>query len=90
MQSDTTPPGCRAAAVPAPTHADGDVRAGHLEPVMDEASSRHRLDGRAHLLATASDMGNECAECVTIGSDGDHLDRPAYLVEHMDVKPLAR
>jgi hypothetical protein len=35
-------------------------------------------------------MGGEVAQSVRVGVDGHHLDRPALLVEHVHIKPLAR
>jgi hypothetical protein len=35
-------------------------------------------------------MGGERPECVGVRADRGHLDRPALLVEHMHIEPLAR
>jgi len=56
----------------------------------DEAGPVHRLDRRAHLLTVAGDPGDELAEPEDLGRGRGHLDRPAFLVEYVHIKPLAR
>jgi hypothetical protein len=69
---------------------DLDVPAVELELVVDEAGPVHRLDDRAHRLAVAGNPGDELAEPEDLGRCRGHLDRPAFLVEDVHIKPLAR
>jgi hypothetical protein len=56
---------------------------------VDEARPGHRLDHAAHPLAVAPDASGQRPERVGVRADGGHLDRPALLVEHMHIEPLA-
>jgi hypothetical protein len=68
---------------------DRDIPATQLERVVDEARPGHRLDRRAHLLTPPQDMGGQRPEGVGVRADGGHLNRPAVLIEHVHVEPLA-
>jgi len=68
---------------------DGDVPAGQLERVVDEARSGHRLDHRADLLPLAQNPRSERAQGVRVRAHGSHLDGSPFLIEHVHIEPLA-
>ena len=69
---------------------DLDLPTPALEGVVDEACPGHRLDRAADLVAMAQDAGRQRPERPGVGADGSYLDRPAVLIEHVHIEPLAR
>ena len=47
------------------------------------------LNRPAHVLTVPQDGGAEHSEDFRVRADGSHLDRPRFVIEYVDVEPLA-
>jgi hypothetical protein len=65
-----------------------DVPAGALKGLVDPAGPVHRLDAPGDLVPMASDAVAERAWGIGIGPHRGHLDRPAGLIEHVQIQVL--
>jgi hypothetical protein len=61
-----------------------------LELVVDEAGPVHRLDDRAHHVAVPGDRATSSCKPSTSGVAAVTSNRPAFLVDEVHIKPLAR
>jgi hypothetical protein len=68
---------------------DGDLPAGQLELVVDEAGAVHRLDRRPHRLSVGSRLAGQPTEPVGIWRRGGDLDRAALGIEQVHIQPVA-
>jgi hypothetical protein len=68
---------------------DGDLPAGQLQLVMDEAGTVHRLDRRPHRLPVSGGLAGQPAQPVGIRRRGGDPDRAALRIKQTHVQPVA-
>jgi hypothetical protein len=68
---------------------DGDLPAGQLELVMNEAGAVHRLDRCSHRPAVGGGLAGQPTQPVGIWWCGGDLDRAALGIKQVDIQPVA-
>jgi hypothetical protein len=68
---------------------DGDLEAGQLELVVDEAGAVHRLDRRPYRPAVGGGLAGKPAQPIGIRRRGGDLDRAALRIKQTHIQPVA-